>query len=46
MKFEYPYTPKSDKGSEQIAPPPSRFIDEKISDATGTDELTPTGRKV
>jgi len=37
MKSEYPYNPTPGKGDEKIAPPPSRFIDEKISDETGAE---------
>lgn len=49
MKSEYPYTPAPGKGDEKIAPP-SRFIDEKISDETGTETksdsaLAPAGLK-
>ncbi|HET6179882.1 MAG TPA: hypothetical protein VFE61_23365 [Candidatus Sulfotelmatobacter sp.] len=48
MKSEYPN--KTDKNNELIAPPPSRFIDEKISDESGTETradsaLKPAGLK-
>jgi len=36
MKSEYPYTSPPTKSDEKIAPP-SRFIDEKISDETGAE---------
>ena len=37
MKSDYPlYPPKDQKENELIAPP-SRFIDEKISDESGTE---------
>jgi hypothetical protein len=39
MKSEYPYNPTPGK-DERIAPPPSRFIDEKISDESGTEAKT------
>jgi hypothetical protein len=39
MKSEYPYIPTSGKKDEWIAPP-SRFIDEKISDESGTETKT------
>jgi len=39
MKSEYPYSPTPDK-SEELTAPPSRFIDEKISDETGTETKT------
>ena len=49
VKSEYPYTPTPGKNEEQTAPP-SRFIDEKISDETGTEAkadsaLAPAGLK-
>jgi hypothetical protein len=39
MKSEYPYTPTPGKSDEKMAPP-SRFIDEKISDETGAETKT------
>jgi len=51
MKSNYPFAPgKDDKGEPKIAPPPSRFIDEKISDESGTESqsdsaLRPAGLK-
>jgi hypothetical protein len=37
MKSEYPFpAPKGDKETE-LSAPPSRFIDEKISDESGTE---------
>jgi hypothetical protein len=39
MKSEYPFIPTPGK-DDLIAPPPSRFIDEKISDATGAETKT------
>jgi hypothetical protein len=50
MKSEYPYTPTPGKDEPRSAPP-SRFIDEKISDETGTETkasdsaLAPAGLK-
>jgi hypothetical protein len=49
MKSAYP-NPNSGKKDELIAPPPSRFIDEKISDESGTETesnsaLAPAGLK-
>jgi hypothetical protein len=35
MKSDYPFTPEPTKHDELIAPAPSRFIDEKISDESG-----------
>lgn len=41
MKSDYPFSsPKGQKENELIAPPPSRFIDEKISDETDTESQT------
>ena len=51
MKSDYPFSPdKSEKDKELSAPPPSRFIDEKISDESGTETnsdsaLRPAGLK-
>ena len=50
MKSEYPFNPTPGRKDEVIAPPPSRFIDEKISDESGTEAntdsaLAPTGLK-
>jgi hypothetical protein len=39
VKSEYPYTPTPGKSETQSAPP-SRFIDEKISDETATETKT------
>jgi hypothetical protein len=40
MKSEYPYSPTPGKRDELTAPSPSRFIDEKISDESGTETKT------
>jgi hypothetical protein len=51
MKSDYPFAPNnSDQENELSAPPPSRFIDEKISDESGTETnsdsaLRPAGLK-
>jgi hypothetical protein len=54
MKSNYPFSPVSpgegDKKEEQKIAPPSRFIDEKISDESGTETnsdsaLKPAGLK-
>lgn len=38
MKSEYPFNPTPGKDKdEEIKAPPSRFIDEKISDESGTE---------
>jgi hypothetical protein len=48
MKSEYPFNPTPGKSEEVSAPPPSRLIDEKISDESGTESkadsaLAPAG---
>jgi hypothetical protein len=50
VKSEYPYNPTPGKQDELIAPSPSRFIDEKISDESGAETnsdsaLAPAGLK-
>jgi hypothetical protein len=40
MKSEYPFNPTPGRKDEQMAPPPSRFIDEKISDESGAETKT------
>jgi hypothetical protein len=50
MKSEFPFNPTPGKKEPILAPPPSRFIDEKISDETGTETeadsaLKPAGLK-
>ncbi|HXJ91011.1 MAG TPA: hypothetical protein VMS18_29655 [Candidatus Binatia bacterium] len=42
MKSNFPFSPSPDKNvppaaKEEPLPPPSRFIDEKISDESGTE---------
>ena len=39
MKSEYPYNPTPGK-NEEVKAPPSRFIDEKISDESGAETKT------
>lgn len=50
VKSEYPYNPTPGKNDDLKAPAPSRFIDEKISDESGTETksdsaLAPAGLK-
>jgi hypothetical protein len=50
MKSEYPFSSPPGKNDDLISPPPSRFIDEKISDESGTETqsdsaLAPAGLK-
>jgi hypothetical protein len=40
MKSEYPFNPTPRKNGELSAPPPSRFIDEKISDESCAENQT------
>jgi len=40
MKSEYPFNPTPSRKDKLIPPPPSRFIDEKISDESGTEATT------
>jgi len=49
MKSDYPFAPSPDKKEEELVAP-SRFIDEKISDESGTESksdsaLAPAGLK-
>jgi len=45
MKSDYPFSPvNADKNDELIAPP-SRFIDEKISDESGTETKSDSALK-
>jgi hypothetical protein len=37
MKSEYPYSPLTGEKDELIAPPPSRFVDEKLSGESDTE---------
>ena len=37
MKSEYPFNPTPGKSEQELKTPTSRFIDEKISDETGTE---------
>ena len=50
MNSEYPVNAPPGKKDERVAPAPSRFIDEKISDESGTETksdsaLAPAGLK-
>jgi hypothetical protein len=46
MKSDYPFCPgKREKENELTAPPPSRFIDEKISDESGTESTSDSAMK-
>ena len=37
MKSNHPFSAGDEKKEEKSAPPPSRFIDEKISDESGVE---------
>jgi len=43
MKSDYPFSP--DKQEERSAPAPSRFIDEKISDESGSESQSDSALK-
>jgi len=45
MKSEYPFTPTPGQKDQIIAPPPSRLIDEKISDESGAESQTDSALK-
>ncbi|SPF38419.1 hypothetical protein SBA1_20120 [Candidatus Sulfotelmatobacter kueseliae] len=50
MKSNHPFSPSKDEKEEEKIAPPSRFIDEKISDESGTENkadsaLKPAGLK-
>jgi hypothetical protein len=50
MESKHPFSPVKDKKEEEKLPSPSRFIDEKISDESGTETkadsaLKPAGLK-
>lgn len=50
MKSNSPYTPSSEKmvppgTKEELRPPQSRFIDEKISDESGTESSADSALK-
>jgi hypothetical protein len=41
MKSDYPYCPgKNEKKEDQLAAPPSRLLDEKISDESGIESTS------
>ena len=50
MKSDYPFVPSDGENKNELIAPPSRFIDEKISDESGTETkadsaLKPAGLK-
>ncbi len=50
MKSDYPFCPGKNEKDNELTAPPSRFIDEKISDESGTETnsdsaLKPAGLK-
>lgn len=51
MKSDYPFSPTTPEKGNELTAPPSRFIDEKISDESGTETkaadsaLAPAGLK-
>lgn len=45
MKSDYPYSPPRSEKENELAAPPSRFIDEKISDESGTETHSDSAMK-
>ena len=45
MKSEYPFCPGKNEKESEITAPPSRFIDEKISDESGTESTSDSAMK-
>jgi hypothetical protein len=45
MKSDYPFCPGKSEKEDEIAAPPSRFIDEKISDESGTESNSDSAMK-
>jgi hypothetical protein len=44
VKSEYPFNPTPGRREEPFIAPPSRFIDEKISDESGTETKSDSAR--
>jgi hypothetical protein len=45
MKPDYPFCPGKSEKEDEITAPPSRFIDEKISDESGTESNSDSAMK-
>lgn len=45
MKSDYPFCPGKSDNDPEITAPPSRFIDEKISDESGTESNSDSAMK-
>lgn len=45
MKSDYPFCPGKDEKDNELSAPPSRFIDEKISDESGTETTSDSAMK-
>ena len=45
MKSDYPFAPNKREDDKELSAPPSRFIDEKISDESGTESNSDSALK-
>lgn len=45
MKSDYPFAPVKAENKNEFSAPPSRFIDEKISDESGTESSADSALK-
>jgi hypothetical protein len=45
MKSDYPFSPPRKESENELTAPPSRFIDEKISDDSGTESSADNAMK-
>jgi hypothetical protein len=45
MKSDYPFAPSKREDDKELSAPPSRFIDEKISDESGTESNSDSALK-
>ena len=45
MKSDYPFAPNQNEEENKLSAPPSRFIDEKISDESGTETVADSALK-
>jgi hypothetical protein len=45
MKPDYPFCPGKDEKENELSAPASRFIDEKISDESGTESTSDSAMK-
>ncbi len=45
MKSDYPYCPGKSEKENELTAPPSRLLDEKISDESGTESTSDSAMK-